>query len=69
MDEKEKDEKAVFSDREIEGIAKAIALADLAARSPKEKNPSIPMTKDERYYQSLEKGLKEYEKLKEEGKI
>lgn len=69
MDEKEKDEKAVFSDREIEGIAKAIALADLAARSPKEKNPSIPMTKDERYYQSLKKGLKEYKKLKEEGKI
>ena len=66
MDEKEK---VVFSGREIEGIAKAIALADLAARSPKEKNPSIPMTKDERYYQSLEKGLKEYEKLKEEGKI
>ena len=69
MDEKEKDEKAVFSNREIEGIAKAIALADMAARSPKEKNLSIPMTKDERYYQSLEKGLKEYEKLKEEGKI
>ena len=69
MDENEKDEKAVFSDREIEGIAKAIALADMAARSPKEKNPSIPMTKDERYYQSLEKGLKEYYKLKEEGKI
>ena len=38
--------KVTFSDREIEGIAKAIALADLAARSPKEKNPSIPMTKD-----------------------
>ncbi len=69
MDEKEKNEKAVFSDREIEGIAKAIALADMAARSPKEKNPNIPMTKDKRYYQSLEKGLKEYEKLKEEGKI
>ena len=69
MDEKEKDKKAVFSDHEIEGIAKAIALADMAARSPKEKNPSIPMTKDERYYQSLEKGLNEYKKLKEEGKI
>ena len=69
MDEKEKDKKAVFNNREIEGIAKAIALADMAARSPKEKNPSIPMTKDERYYQSLEKGLKEYKKQKEEGKI
>ena len=42
MDEKEKDEKSVFSDREIEGIAKAIALADLAARSPKEKNRVSP---------------------------
>lgn len=58
MDEKEK---TAFSDREIEGIAKAIALADMANRSPKEKNPNIPMTKDKRYYQSLEKGLKEYE--------
>ena len=55
MDEKEKDEKAVFSDREIEGIAKAIALADLAARSPKEKNPSIPMTKDEHFYKAIAK--------------
>ena len=34
MDDKEK---VKFSDEEIEGIAKAIALADLAARSPKEK--------------------------------
>ena len=39
MDEKEK---AVFSDCEIEGIAKAIALADTAARSPKEKNRVSP---------------------------
>ena len=52
MDEKEK---AVFSDREIEGIAKAIALADMAARSPKEKNPSIPMTKDEHFYKAIAK--------------
>ena len=55
MDENEKDEKAVFSDREIEGIAKAIALADMAARSPKEKNPSIPMTKDEHFYKAIAK--------------
>ena len=55
MDENEKDEKAVFSDREIEGIAKAIAPADLAARSPKEKNPSIPMTKDEHFYKAIAK--------------
>ena len=49
------DEKAVFSDFEIEGIAKAIAPADITARSPKEKNPSIPMTKDEHFYKAIAK--------------
>ena len=52
MDDKEK---ATFSDREIEGIAKAIALADLAARSPKEKNPSIPMAKYEHFNKAVAK--------------
>ena len=52
--------KVTFSDREIEGIAKAIALADLAARSPKEKNPSIPMVKDELYYKALAEVKKKY---------
>ena len=52
MDDKEK---VKFSDEEIEGIAKAIALADLAARSPKEKNPSIPITKDEHFYKAIAK--------------
>ena len=37
--------KVTFSDREIEGIAKAIALADLAARSPKEKKRTNTFTK------------------------
>lgn len=63
------DKKVEFSDREIDGIAKAIALAELAARSPKEKDPSIPMTKDDRYYQSLENVMKKYNALKAEGKI
>ena len=65
----ENKKKVTFSDREIEGIAKAIALADLAARSPKEKNPSIPMTKDDRYYRALENGMKKYNALKAKGKI
>ena len=60
MDEKEKDKKAVFSDHEIEGIAKAIALADIAARSPKERNPRIPMVKDEFYYKALAEVKKKY---------
>ena len=47
--------KVAFSNSEIDGIAKAIALADLAARSPKEKNPSISMTKDKHFYKALEK--------------
>lgn len=63
------DKKVEFSDREIDGIAKAIALAELAACSPKEKDPSIPMTKDDRYYQSLENVMKKYNALKAEGKI
>ncbi len=52
--------KVTFSDREIEGIAKAIALADLAARSPKERNPRIPMVKDELYYKALAEVKKKY---------
>ncbi len=57
MDDKEK---VKFSDEEIEGIAKAIALADMAARAPKEKNPSIPMVKDEFYYKALAEVKKKY---------
>lgn len=62
-------EKVQFTDEEIEGIAKAIALAELANRAPKEKNPSIPMTKDDRYYRALENGMKKYNAWKAEGKI
>ena len=61
--------KVTFSDREIEGIAKAIALADLAARSPKEKNPSIPMVEDELYRRAMKEGIAKYNALKAEGKI
>lgn len=66
MDDKEK---VKFSDEEIEGIAKAIALADLAARSPKEKNPSIPMVEDELYRRAMKEGIAKYNALKAEGKI
>ncbi len=66
MDDKEK---ATFSDREIEGIAKAIALADLAARSPKERNPHIPMVEDEPYHRAMKEGIAKYNALKAEGKI
>lgn len=67
MDKENK--KVTLSPSEIEGIAKAIAIADIAAHAPKEKNPSIPMTKDERYYRALEEGMKKYYALKAEGKI
>lgn len=53
-------EKVQFTDEEIEGIAKAIALAELANRAPKEKNPSIPMTKDVLYYKALAEVKKKY---------
>ena len=45
--------KIVLSEDSLTYISKAIALADMAARAPKEKNPSIPMTKDESYYDVL----------------
>ena len=48
-------EKVTFSSTEIQGIAKAIALADMAARAPKENNPSIPMTKDAHFYKAIAK--------------
>lgn len=53
-------EKVQFTDEEIEGIAKAIALAELANRAPKEKNPSIPMIKDTLYYEALAEIKKKY---------
>ena len=53
-------EKVQFTDEEIEGIAKAIALAELANRSPKEKNPRIPMTKYALYYKALAEVKKKY---------
>lgn len=53
-------EKVQFTDEEIEGIAKAIALAELANRAPKEKNPSIPMIKDALYYEALAEIKKKY---------
>ena len=62
-------EKVQFTDEEIEGIAKAIALAELANRAPKEKNPSIPMVEDELYHRAMKEGIAKYKTLKEEGKI
>lgn len=62
-------EKVQFTDEEIEGIAKAIALAELANRAPKEKNPSIPMVEDELYHRAMKEGIAKYKTLKAEGKI
>ena len=53
-------EKVQFTDEEIEGIAKAIALAELANRAPKERNPRIPMIKDALYYEALAEIEKKY---------
>lgn len=45
--------KIVLCEDSLKQISKTIALANMAARAPKEKNPSIPMTRDERYYRVL----------------
>ncbi len=44
-----------MSDDYVEQIAKAIALADMAAKAPKGNNPSTPLTKVKRYYRVLTK--------------
>ncbi len=62
-------EKVKFTDEEIEGIAKAIALADMAARAPKEKNPRISMVEDELYHRAMTNGIAKYNELEAEGKI
>ncbi len=62
-------EKVQFTDEEIEGIAKAIALAELANRAPKERNPRIPMVEDELYHRAMKEGIAKYKTLKAEGKI
>ena len=62
-------EKVTFSSTEIQGIAKAIALADMAARAPKEKNPRIPMVEDELYHRAMKEGVAKYNSMKAEGKI
>ena len=45
--------KIVLYEDSINQISKAVVLADIAARAPKEKNPTIPMKKDKRYYSVL----------------
>lgn len=53
-----------LTEKEINGIATAIFWADLANKGPFERNPRIPMTKDETYYKSIEKGIEIYNKMK-----
>lgn len=61
--------KVTLSPSEIEGIAKAIAIADIAAHAPKERNPRIPMVEDELYHRAMKEGIAKYNALKAEGKI
>lgn len=63
----EENEKVRLSDKEIEELAKFIALGEMAARAPKERDPHIPMVKDEFYYKAMEKAMEKYEKLKAQG--
>ena len=46
--------KMTLQETSIKEIAKAFALADFAARTPREFNPHIPMVKDELYKLSFE---------------
>lgn len=46
--------KVTLQEESIREIAEAFALADLAARTPRESNPHIPMVKDELYKLALD---------------
>ncbi len=61
--------KVELSEDSLKEIAKAIALADMAAQAPKEKNPRIPMVEDELYHKAMKEGIEKYNAMKEEGKI
>ena len=46
--------KVTLQEESIREIAEAFVLADLAARTPRESNPHIPMVKDELYKLALD---------------
>lgn len=65
-DVKQDEEKKVhLTEKEINGIATSIFWADLANKGPFERNPSIPMTKDEVFYSVIEKANKNINKKTE----
>ena len=58
-----------LSDEEIKQLGIALSLADISSSAPKERNPRIPMQKDELFDSALENGIDKYNALKTKGEI
>ena len=46
-----------------------LSLADISSSAPKERNPRIPMQKDELFDSALKNGIDKYNALKTKGEI
>lgn len=58
-----------LSDEEIKQLGIALSLADISSSAPKERNPRIPMQKDELFDSALKNGIDKYNALKTKGEI
>ena len=58
-----------LNDEEIKQLGIALSLADISSSAPKERNPRIPMQKDELFDSALKNGIDKYNILKAKGEI
>lgn len=58
-----------LNNEEIKQLGATLAIAKIAAESPKERNPRIPMKEDALFRRALKKGLAQYTLLKANGEI
>lgn len=58
-----------LNDEEIKQLGIALSLADISSSAPKERNPHIPMQKDELFDSALKNGIDKYNALKTKGEI
>lgn len=58
-----------LNDEEIKQLGIALSLADISSSAPKERNPRIPMQKDELFDSALKNGIDKYNALKTKGEI
>lgn len=58
-----------LNNEEIKQLGATLAIAKIAAESPKERNPRVPMKEDALFRRALKNGLAQYTLLKANGEI